>query len=407
MANQIFLYMKIQLSERALKIKEAAMATMGRLSRELKAEGKDVITLSLGEPDFNTPDFIKEAAKKAIDENYSHYPPIPGYLDLRQAVCKKFKRDNKLDYTPNQVVISTGAKNSIMNVIFALINEGDEVILPAPFWATYYDMILLAGGVPKIISTNIGTGFKITPKMLEEAITENSKLLIFNSPNNPGGTFYNSQEVAALAEVLKRYPQLYIISDEVYEFFIYSGERQKSFATFPELYERTIVVNGISKSFAMTGWRIGYIGAHPSIARACDKIQGQITSGTNAVAQRAALAAISRPPEQVEEIGFMRDKFRQRRDYIYAKLSEIQGLKTLMPEGAFYIFPDVSAYFGTNIRGKKIETSTDVAMLLLYEGMVSTTPGDAFGVPECLRLSYANSMEELEKAMERIKDVLG
>jgi len=382
------------------------MATMGRLSRELKAQGKDVITLSLGEPDFNTPDFIKEAAKKAIDDNYSHYPPIPGYLDLREAVCKKFKRDNNLIYNPNQIVISTGAKNSIMNVIFALINEGDEVILPAPFWATYYDMILLAGGVPKIIRTNIKNGFKISPKMLEEAITSKSKLLIFNSPNNPGGTFYNSAEVDALAEVLKNYSQLYILSDEVYEFFIYSGEQQKSFALFPELYDRTIVVNGVSKSFAMTGWRIGYIGAHPKIARACDKIQGQITSGTNAVAQRAALEAIGRKPVDVKEIGIMQKKFRQRRDFVYGKLSEIKGFNTLLPEGAFYIFPDVSAYFGKIIRGRKIESSTDMSMLLLYEALVSTTPGDAFGVPECLRISYANSMEELEKAMDRIKNLL-
>ena len=399
--------MEIQLSNRALMIKEAAMATMGRLSRELKAKGKDVITLSLGEPDFNTPDFIKEAAKKAIDDNYSHYSPIPGYPDLREAVCKKFKRDNGLSYQPNQVVISTGAKNSIMNVIFALINKGDEVILPAPFWATYYDMILLAGGVPKIIHTNISTGFKINAEMLEEAITSKTKLLIFNSPNNPGGTFYNEAEVEELARVLEKHESLFIISDEVYEFFIYSGEKQKSFACFPELYPRTIVVNGVSKSFAMTGWRIGYIGAHPKIARACDKIQGQITSGTNSVAQRAALTAIAREPSEVKEIELMRKKFRQRRDFVFSKLKNIPGFNTILPEGAFYIFPDISAYFGKTIKGKEINTSTEMAMLLLNEALVSTTPGDAFGVPECLRISYANSMEELEKAMERINNLLG
>ena len=398
--------MEIQLSDRAMMIKEAAMATMGRLSRELKAQGKDVITLSLGEPDFNTPEFIKEAAKEAIDDNYSHYSPIPGYMDLREAVCKKFKRDNNLDYQSNQVVISTGAKNSIMNVIFALINKGDEVILPAPFWATYYDMILLAGGVPKIIHTNISTGFKINAEMLEEAITSKTKLLIFNSPNNPGGTFYNEKEVDELAVVLMEHKSVYIISDEVYEFFIYSGERQKSFAFFPELYHRTIVVNGVSKSFAMTGWRIGYIGAHPEIARACDKIQGQITSGTNAVAQRAALAAITQNPSEVKEIGLMRNKFQQRRDFVFQELKNIPGFNTLLPEGAFYIFPDISAYFGKTIKGKEINTSTEMAMLLLNEALVSTTPGDAFGVPECLRISYANSMEELEKAMERIKNLL-
>jgi aspartate aminotransferase len=306
--------MKIPLSDRALKIKEAAMATMGRLSRELKAEGKNVLTLSLGEPDFDTPGFIKQAAKKAIDDNFSHYSPIPGYADLREAVCRKFKRDNGLDYTPAQVVISTGAKNSIMNVIFALINEGDEVILPAPYWATYYDMILLAGGVPKIIKTSIDTGFKITPRQLENAITDKTKLLIFNSPNNPGGTVYNAGEVQDLAEVLKAHQNVFIISDEVYEYFIYNGEKQKSFASVAELYDRSIVVNGVSKSFAMTGWRIGYIGAHPDIARACDKIQGQITSGTNSIAQRAALAALEKAPEDVSEISIMQKKFRQRRD---------------------------------------------------------------------------------------------
>jgi aspartate aminotransferase len=398
--------MKIPLSDRALKIKEAAMATMGRLSRELKAEGKNVLTLSLGEPDFDTPGFIKQAAKKAIDDNFSHYSPIPGYADLREAVCRKFKRDNGLDYTPAQVVISTGAKNSIMNVIFALINEGDEVILPAPYWATYYDMILLAGGVPKIIKTSIDTGFKITPRQLENAITDKTKLLIFNSPNNPGGTVYNAGEVQDLAEVLKAHQNVFIISDEVYEYFIYNGEKQKSFASVAELYDRTIVVNGVSKSFAMTGWRIGYIGAHPDIARACDKIQGQITSGTNSIAQRAALAALEKAPEDVSEISIMQKKFRQRRDFMFDALSEIKGFRTILPEGAFYIFPDVSALFGTSLKGQKINSSTDLAMLLLNEVYVSTTPGDAFGVPQCLRLSYANSIDELKEAIKRIKEVI-
>jgi len=312
-----------------------------------------------------------------------------------------------LDYQSNQVVISTGAKNSIMNVILALINEGDEVILPAPFWATYYDMILLAGGIPKIIHTNIGTGFKISPAMLEEAISPKTKLLIFNSPNNPGGTFYNEREVDELACVLEKHKSVYIISDEVYEFFIYSEERQKSFALFPELYSRTIVVNVVSKSFAMTGWRIGYIGAHPDIARACDKIQGQITSGTNSVAQRAALEAISREPSEIKEIELMKEKLRQRRDFVFNKLKDIQGFNTILPEGAFYIFPDISAFFGKTIRGKVINSSTDMSMLLLNEALVSTTPSDAFGVPECLRISYANSLEELEKAMKRIIKLLG
>ena len=398
--------MKIPLSRRAQNIKEAAMATMGRLSRQLKAEGKDVITLSLGEPDFNTPDFIKEAAKRAIDENYSHYPPIPGYADLREAVCRKFLRDNGLRYTPEQVVISTGAKNSIMNVIFALINDGDEVILPAPYWATYYDMIVLAGGVPKVIRTSIETGFKITPESLRAAITDKTKLLIFNSPNNPGGTFYKAAEIEALAEVLINKPGLFIISDEVYEFFIYSNEKLKSFASFPELYNRTIVVNGVSKSFAMTGWRIGYIGAHPQIARACDKIQGQITSGTNAIAQRAALAALLRDPKELKELSAMQEEFARRREFIYSKLKKIRGFNVLMPEGAFYIFPDISALLGTSINGHKIHSSTDFALALLNDAYVSTTPGDAFGVPECLRISFAGSLQDLEKAVDRIEDWL-
>jgi aspartate aminotransferase len=304
------------------------------------------------------------------------------------------------------VVISTGAKNSIMNVIFALINEGDEVILPAPYWATYYDMILLAGGVPKIIKTSIDTGFKITPRQLENAITDKTKLLIFNSPNNPGGTVYNAGEVQDLAEVLKAHQNVFIISDEVYEYFIYNGEKQKSFASVAELYDRTIVVNGVSKSFAMTGWRIGYIGAHPDIAHACDKIQGQITSGTNSIAQRAALAALEKAPEDVSEISIMQKKFRQRRDFMFGALSEIKGFRTILPEGAFYIFPDVSALFGTSLKGQKINSSTDLAMLLLNEVYVSTTPGDAFGVPQCLRLSYANSIDELKEAVKRIKDVI-
>lgn len=394
------------LSKRSQSIKEAAMAQMGRKSRALKAQGKDVITLSLGEPDFNTPDFIKAAAKKAIDDNFSHYTPIAGFADLRQMVCDKLLRDNGLQYKPEQIVISTGAKNAIMNIIFALIDEGDEVLLPAPYWATYYDMILMAGGVPKILKTNIDCGFKITPEQLEASIGSRSKLLIFNSPNNPGGTYYNAEEMDALAQVLQRHEGLQILTDEVYEFFIYSEAKQKSFASYPKLYERSIVINGVSKSFAMTGWRIGYSASSAEIAKACDKIQGQITSGTNAIAQRAALAALAADPMQLPELKLMRRKFEERRNFVFQELSKIKAFKTLVPEGAFYIFPDVSGLFGKEIRGRKIESSTDLALLLLEEALVSTTAGDAFGVPECLRISYANSMEELAKAMTRIQELL-
>lgn len=398
--------MIIPLSKRSAKIKEAAMATMSNLSRQLKAEGVDVVSLSLGEPDFNTPDFIKEAAHKAIDDNFSHYSPLPGYADLREAICEKFKRDNGLSYSPKQIIISTGAKQSIMNLLFALIDDDDEVILPAPFWASYYDMILLAGGKPVIVETGFNDGFKMSAKALESAITEKTKLLIFNSPNNPGGTFYHSDEVNSIAEVLKNHPQVFAVSDEVYEYFVYSDEKPKSLASFPELYNRVIVVNGVSKSFAMTGWRIGYIGANEQIAKACDVIQGQITSGPNSVSQRAALAAILRHPDDVPEIKIMKDEFHRRRDFVFERLSKMKGLKTILPEGAFYIFPDISDLLGKNYNGKIIESSTDFAMILLNEGHVSTTPGDAFGVPECLRLSYANSMQELEKAMNRIEVVV-
>jgi aspartate aminotransferase len=392
----------MSLSKRSQQIKEAAMATMGALSRHLKAEGKDVLTLSLGEPDFNMPDFIKDAAIEAIQNNFSHYPPIKGYADVRQAVCNKLKRDNHLSYTAEQIVISTGAKHAIMNALLALLDEGDEVILPAPFWASYKDMVVLTGGHPKVIKAGFEQEFKLSPQQLEEAITEKSKLLIFNSPNNPSGAYYTRSEVEALAEVLEKHPQLYILSDEVYEHFVYGEEKSLSLATFPQLYERCIVINGISKSFAMTGWRIGYLAARADIARACDVIQGQITSGANAVAQRATLEALSKKPEDITEIAQMRSAFAKRRDFVFAQLSDIEGMKTHLPEGAFYIFPDISAFLGKKYKGETLNSSTDFALALLNSHYVSTTPGDAFGVPECLRISYANSMEELEKAMHRI-----
>lgn len=394
----------MKLSKRTTIIKEAAMATMSDLSRKLKDTGVDVVSLSLGEPDFNTPDFIKEAAHNAIEQNYSHYSPLPGFLDLRQAICHKLKRDNNLEYFPNQIVVSTGAKQSIMNALFALIDEGDEVLLPAPYWASYFDMILLAGGIPVVIETNISQGFKLTPEQLQTAITHKTKLLIFNSPNNPGGTYYHSNEVDEISKILIQNPQIFIISDEVYEHFIYVNDHPKSLANYPDLYPRTIVINGASKSFAMTGWRIGYMAAHPEIAKTCDTIQGQITSGPNAIAQRATLEAVLKNPENIDEIRTMRKEFINRRNFVYERLRKIIGIKVLMPEGAFYIFPDISAFFGKKIHGKIISNSTDFALMLLNYNHVSTTPGDAFGIGHCLRLSYANSMDELEKAMNRIEE---
>ncbi len=394
--------MQTRLSNRTQLIQEAAMATMGNLSRKLKAQGADIVTLSLGEPDFNTPDFIKQAAHNAIDQNFSHYSPLPGFADLRQAIAHKLQRDNNLIYKPEQIIVSTGAKQSIMNALFALLNDGDEVLLPAPYWASYYDMILLAGGIPRVINTTIEDGFKITEKHLETSISDKTKLLIFNSPNNPSGAFYSKDEVKQIAAFLKNHPSIFILSDDVYEFFVYKNEKPLSMAKFPELFERTILINGISKSFAMTGWRLGYMAAHQDIARACDIIQGQITSGANSITQRAALVAIEKEPQDIPEIAYMRNEFRKRRDFVFSYLQKLPKIKTILPEGAFYIFPDISGFFGKKFQNQTINNSFDFAILLLNEAHVSTTPGVAFGVDNCLRLSYANSLPELEKAMNRL-----
>ena len=394
--------MKNLLSNRINRLPVSQTLAMAAKARELKAAGKDIISLSLGEPDFNTPDFIKEAAIKAIKDNYNSYTPVNGYLDLREAICYKFKRDNQLEYHPNQIVVSTGAKQSLANVAMVLLNPGDEVLLPAPFWVSYEAMVNLAEAVPVTIPTSIKTDFKITPEQLEDAITPKTKLLFFNSPNNPSGSVYTEEEYRALAKVLEKYPNIFVISDEIYEHILYKGTNF-SFARIKSMYNRTITVNGVSKSFAMTGWRIGYIGAPEWIAKACTKFQGQITSGANCIAQRATIAAVKAP---VSKIKFMVDEFKIRRDLVLNLLSEIDGFKFNIPDGAFYVFPDISYYFGKTIKEVKINNATDFSLFLLEHANVATVTGDAFGQPNCIRLSYATSQDLLKEAIKRIKDVL-
>jgi aspartate aminotransferase len=375
---------------------------MAAKGRELKEQGKDIISLSLGEPDFNTPDFIKEAAVQAIHDNYSSYSPVNGYEDLRLAICRKFERDNGLTYNKNQIVVSTGAKQSIANIAMVLLNPGDEVLLPAPYWVSYSAIATLAEATYKEIPTTIEQDFKITPEQLEEAISPKTKLIFFNSPNNPSGTSYSEEEYRALAKVLEKYPDIYILSDEIYEHINY-GEKPFSFAAIENMYDRTITVNGVAKAFAMTGWRIGYIGAAEWIAKACTKMQGQITSGANSIAQRATIAALDAP---VSKIQYMVDEFEKRRDMVIGLLSEIDGFKLNQPKGAFYIFPDISAFFGKTFKGKKVDNASDFSMLLLEEANVATVTGEAFGAPACIRMSYAASEEQLREAIRRIKDLL-
>lgn len=390
------------LSDRINNLPVSQTLAMAAKARELREQGKDIISLSLGEPDFNTPDFIKEAAIQAINENYNSYTPVNGYAELREAICRKFKRDNNLDYNINQIVVSTGAKQSIANVAMVLLNPGDEVILPAPYWVSYSAIATLAEAKYVEIPTTIDTDFKITPAQLEEAITPRTKMIFFNSPNNPSGTVYTEAEYRALAEVLERHPGIYILSDEIYEHINY-GVPNFSFAAIQSMYDRTITVNGVAKAFAMTGWRIGYIGAPEWIAKACTKMQGQITSGANCIAQRATITALDAP---VSKIQYMVDEFHKRRDLVLGLLGEIEGIKTNVAEGAFYVFPDVSHYFGKTIDGQKVENASDFAMLLLEKANVATVTGDAFGAPNCIRISYAASQEELKEAMRRIAGLL-
>jgi aspartate aminotransferase len=388
------------LSNRVKNLAESATIAMAQKSRELQSQGKDIISLSLGEPDFNVPDFIKEAAKKAIDDNYSKYMPVPGYLDLREAICHKFKRDNNLIYTPEQIVVSTGAKQSLINVILALINPGDEVIIPAPYWVTYYEQVKMAGGIPVVIETTIDNDFKITAKQLIQHLTEKSKLMIFSNPCNPTGSSYSKEELKTIADVVAETSNFYVISDEIYEHINFSG-KNVSFAEFKNVYDRTITVNGVSKAFAMTGYRVGYIGAPIEIAKACTKLQGQYTSGTCSISQRATLAAVSAEPSKIQ---YMVDAFRKRRELVYQLLKEIPGIKINMPEGAFYFFFDVSSFFGKSYNGKTINTATDLSLFLLDEGLVALVTGEAFGDKNCLRLSYATSEDILREALKRIKE---
>lgn len=391
----------MQLSNRLEHLQPPATIAMTQKAREYRAQGKDVISLSIGEPDFDTPDFIKEAAKKAIDENYSHYPPVAGYPELKEAIIRKFKRDNGIEYKPNQIVVSTGAKQSIYNTFQCILSPGDEVIIPTPFWVTYADIIELSGGKPVYVNTSVETHFKANVEMLEKAITPKSKAIIFSSPNNPSGAVYSKEELHEIAKFAQKH-DLIIVSDEIYEHIIY-GQKMTSIASFPEAYDRTVTVNGLSKAFAMTGWRIGYIGAPAFIAKACDTLQSQVTSGANSIAQRAAITALDADLSQIQ---YMIDAFKKRRALMMDWVKEIDAFQMPEPEGAFYIFPDVSATFGKTIHGKLIQNSSDLANLILDEAFVSTVPGSAFGMDNCLRISYAASEAQLNEAMRRIRELL-
>jgi aspartate aminotransferase len=375
---------------------------MAKAGRELKSRGFDVINLSFGEPDFQTPNHIKIGAKQAIDDGYTFYTPVPGYPELRDAIVNKLKRDNDLDYTIQQVVVSSGAKHSLMNVVMALVNPGDEVIIPTPYWVSYSEMVKLVKGSPVYVPAGVETDFKITPRQLEEAITPQTKLFMFSSPCNPTGAFYSGEELAALVEVFERHPQVIIVSDEIYEYINFVGKHE-SIARFESVHDRVVLVNGVSKGFAMTGWRIGYIAAHPAIAEACEKLQGQFTSGPCSIAQRAALTALTSELTPAYE---MREAFHRRRDLVLDLVKDIPGFKVNVPDGAFYIFPDISYYFGKSCEGQTISTATDLCLFLLNRAHVSLVPGEAFGEPKCLRLSYAASDETLTEAIRRIKEAL-
>ena len=391
-----------KLSNRIKNLPVSATLAMAAKARELKENGIDIIGLSLGEPDFNTPDFIKNAAVQAIEDNYNSYTPVDGYLDLKKSICKKFKRDNGLNYNVNQIVVSTGAKQSIANTIQVLINPGDDVLLVAPYWVSYSAIVTLAEGNPIEIRSDISSDFKITASQLDNSITPNTKLVIINSPNNPSGTVYTKDELIELSMVLEKYPNIYVLSDEIYEHINY-GVPHFSFAKIPSMFNRTITVNGLAKAFAMTGWRIGYIGAPDWIAKACTKMQGQITSGTNCIAQRATIAALD---ASVGEIKYMVDEFKERRKLIIDLLNNIKGIKVNQPMGAFYVFPDISDFFGKTIKGKTIKNASDFAIFLLEESHVATVTGDAFGCPNNIRISYAASKEQIAEAIKRIQSAL-
>ena len=393
----------MQLSSLLQRFNEPETLKMAKLGRELRAQGFDITDLSLGEPDFDTPDHIKVSAKKAIDDNYSHYTPVAGYLDLREAVCTKLKRDNGLDYTPDQIVVSTGAKQSIANTVMSIVDKGDEVIIPTPFWVTYSEIVRMTGGEVKIVKTSIENGYKITPAELEAAITDKTKLFMFSSPCNPSGAVYSRTELEALAEVFKKYPNIFIMSDEIYEYINFVGKNE-SIAQFDFLKDRVVIINGLSKGYAMTGWRLGYIAANAAVAKACEKIQGQVTSGATAVTQRAAITALT---GDMKPTALMVEEFTKRRKRVMQLLADIPGIACSEPDGAFYVFPQVNHFFGKTDGEETIENADDLCMYLLNKAHVSTVTGRAFGEPNCIRISFANSMDNIEKGFAKIKDALG
>ncbi len=380
----------------------SATLAMAAKARELREAGKDIIGLSLGEPDFTVPEFVKEAAIQAVKDDYHSYTPVDGYGELKQAIITKFERDNGLHYNPAQIVVSTGAKQSLSNLAMVLLNPGDEVLLPAPYWVSYSDISKLAGGVPVVIPSTIETDFKVTPEALEAAITPKTRMMIYSSPCNPSGSVYSKEELRALADVLAKYPDIIVVSDEIYEHINFVGQHT-SMASFEDMYDRTVVVNGVSKAFSMTGWRIGYIGAPEWIARACNKMQGQVTSGANCIAQRATIDALTNNPDKIQ---YMIDAFKERRQLVLELVNDIPGFKANEPEGAFYVFPDISAYFGKTLNGKTIENATDFSLFLLEEANVATVTGVAFGDPNCIRISYAASEQDIREALRRIKEAV-
>ncbi|MBX2828461.1 MAG: pyridoxal phosphate-dependent aminotransferase [Flavobacteriaceae bacterium] len=394
--------MNPKLSDRVNQMATSATLAMAAKARELREQGKDIIGLSLGEPDFTVPEFVKDAAIQAVKDDYHSYTPVDGYGDLKQAIITKFKRDNNLTYSSSQIVVSTGAKQSLANLAQVLLNPGDEVLLPAPYWVSYSDISKVAGGIPVEIPTSIDSDFKVTPAALEAAITPKTKMIIYSSPCNPSGSVYSKEELRALADVLVKYPEIIVVSDEIYEHINFTGPHV-SMAGFDDMYERTVTVNGVSKAFSMTGWRIGYIGAPEYIARACNKMQGQVTSGANCIAQRATIAALETPPSAIQ---YMIDAFKERRKLILGLLKEIPGFKTNEPEGAFYVFPDISHYFGKTLHGKTINNASDFALYLLEEANVATVTGQAFGDPNCIRISYAASEDHIKEAVSRIRQSL-
>lgn len=391
------------LSDKINSLPISQTVAMTAKAHDLKNQGVDVITLSAGEPDFNVPNYIKDAAIDAINENYHKYSPVDGFLDLKKAICKKFKRDNNLDYNTDQIVVSTGAKQSIANVCMSLINKGDEVVIPTPYWVSYSAMVSLADGIPVFVNPDENANFKVTAKQIESAITDKTKMIMLNSPNNPSGSVFSEQEYLEFSKVLLKYPKIIIVSDEIYEHINY-GSKSVSFASLPGMYERTVTVNGISKAFAMTGWRIGYLAAPKVLAKACNKMQGQITSGANCIAQRATIKALEESPEKIK---YMVDEFKIRRDLIINLVNQINGFEVKRPpDGAFYIFPEVSDLFGKTFKGQTVNDANDLSMLILEKAHVATVPGDAFGYPDCIRISYSTSREQIEEAIRRIKDLL-